>query len=49
MAITLFHKVINRVTIINKGENKKPIEKSLKIKGNIKTTRHTISEEKTYD
>ena len=51
MAVTIYHKVINnnKIVIINKGENKKPVEKSLRIKGNIKTTRHTLTEARNYD
>ena len=51
MAITIFHRVINnRVIIINnKGNKKEPLDKAVKITGNMKVNKHTLSEVKTYD
>ena len=44
MAVTLFHKVINRVKIINKSTTKKPEKKAIKVSADIRTTKHTITE-----
>ena len=53
MAITIFHQVINKVTIINRNPNKeeKPKEEKTNQRLNAKLTlnRHTRSEVKTYD
>jgi hypothetical protein len=50
MAITIFHRVINnRVIVINKGNKKEPINKAVKINGNMRVNKHTLSEVKTYD
>lgn len=49
MAITLFHKVVNKVVIINKDEKKEPINKAVTIKGSVRVNRHTMTEVKTYD
>lgn len=49
MAITIFHKVINnnKIRIIN--NNNAPQQKYTQVSADIKTTKHTISEIKTYD
>ena len=51
MAITIFHKVINKVTIINRNPNKeeKPKERYKRLNGKLSFNRHTRSEIKTYD
>ena len=51
MAITIFHKVINKVTIINRNPNKeeKPKETQKKLNAKLRLNRHTRSEIKTYD
>lgn len=49
MAIAIFHKVINKVTIINKDnkEDKKKEQKTLNAK--LRLNKHTRSEVKAYD
>ena len=50
MAVTIWHRIINnnnRVRIINKES--KPQQRAVKVKGNIRATRHEISEVKNYD
>lgn len=51
MAVTLFHKVINNITIINKGskDDKSTKIEPHKISSKIKLNRHRMSEVKTYD
>lgn len=48
MAVTLFHRVINRVRIVN-NTTKKPEKRAIKVKNNVKTTKHTITENRSYD
>lgn len=51
MAVTLFHRIINRnylKVVIHNGK-KKPQKKALNVKSDIRSTRHTISEEVIYD
>lgn len=43
MAVTIFHRIINRVRIVNRGSKKG------KIKADIKTIKHTTTEQKKYD
>lgn len=43
MAVTIFHRIINRVRIVNRGS------KEGKIKADIKTIKHTATEQKKYD
>ncbi len=48
MAVTIWRRVINNnnhIRIINK----KPKLRAVKVRGDIKATRHTISEVKNYD
>lgn len=50
MAVTIWHRVINNnnhIRIINKG--KKPERRAMKVRGDVKATKHTISEVKIYD
>lgn len=50
MAVTIFHKVINRVRIVNNnGKPKQPETKMIKVSGDIKAKRHTITEERNYE
>lgn len=50
MAVTLFHKVINKVRIINNSPKETKTQKrAIKVSNNIKTTKHTITENKNYD
>ena len=44
MAVTIFHKVINKITIINKAKKKEPEQKAIKVRADISTTKHTITE-----
>lgn len=44
MAVTLFHRIINRVKIINKYSKKEPQQKAVKVSADIKTIKHTITE-----
>lgn len=48
MAVTIFHKTINRIRIIN-NTPEKPETKMINVKGRVKSTRHTITEIKDYD
>lgn len=50
MAITIFRRVIkkNNVRIINKSQEKKE-HKEISIRGNIKSTKHTLVVERDYD
>lgn len=52
MAVTIWHRVINKtnnnhIRIVNKG--RKPERRAVKVHGDVKATRHTISEVKNYD
>jgi len=49
MAVTIWRRTINnnRVRIINKES--KPERRAVKVRGDIKATRHEISEVKNYD
>lgn len=48
MAITIWRRVVNNhIRIVNKG--KKPERRAVKVRGDVKATRHTISEVKNYD
>ncbi|MBO7712019.1 MAG: hypothetical protein J6S85_00910 [Methanobrevibacter sp.] len=52
MAVTLFHKVINNnhIKIINNSPKETKTQKrAIKVSNNIKTTRHTITENRTSD
>lgn len=50
MAVTLFHKVINKVTIINRNEMPKETKiEPNKVSGKIKLNKHKISRIKSYD
>lgn len=49
MAVTIFHRVINRnrVRIIN-NTPQKPKTNMIRVSGDIKARRHTITEERNY-
>lgn len=49
MAVTIFHRIINRnrVRIIN-DKPKEPETKMIRVSGDIKARRHTITEERNY-
>lgn len=50
MAVTIFHRVINRVRIINNnGKPKEPEKKMVRVRGDIKAKRHVLTESKDYD
>lgn len=49
MAVTIFHRVINKVRIVNNNKPKAPETKMIKVSGDIKAKRHTITEERNYD
>ena len=42
MAVTIYHKIINRVKIVNNTKTKE--QKAIKLSADIKTTKHTITE-----
>lgn len=44
MAVTIYHKIINRVKIVNNTKTKEPEQKAIKLSADIKTTKHTITE-----
>lgn len=48
MAVTIFHRVINRVHIVNNNKPKPPETKMIKVSGDIKARKHTITEERNY-
>ncbi len=51
MAITIWHRIINRT--INNNHiriiNKQPEQRAVKVRGDIRATRHEISEVKNYE
>lgn len=48
MAVTIFHKVINKVKIVNK-KPKDEVDTTLKVNGKVQLNRHSIKETKVYD
>lgn len=47
MAIVIFHRVINRVRIVNKKKDK--VDKVVNVSGNVKLNRHSLKQIKYYD
>ena len=46
MAVTIYHKIINNNHIRIENKVTKPEQKAIKVKADISTTKHTITETK---